>query len=63
MWTPCFDGFKCSRLEVPLDYSNRSLGMTSIAFIKLAGKNATVESPSIVLSPGKISIKSIVKVT
>ncbi|PYH46475.1 alpha/beta-hydrolase [Aspergillus saccharolyticus JOP 1030-1] len=51
-WTPCFDAFSCSRLEVPLDYANRSLGTTSIAFIKLAGKNATVESPSIVLVPG-----------
>ncbi|KAJ5519100.1 Peptidase S33 tripeptidyl aminopeptidase-like C-terminal [Penicillium expansum] len=51
-WTPCFDGFGCSRLEVPLDYSNRRLGTTSIAFIKLAGKNATVESPSIVINPG-----------
>ncbi|CAJ2511996.1 Uu.00g076210.m01.CDS01 [Anthostomella pinea] len=51
-WTPCFDGFTCSRLEVPLDYSNTSLGTTSIAFIKLAGKNATAESPSVVLIPG-----------
>ncbi|KAI1869017.1 uncharacterized protein JN550_006004 [Neoarthrinium moseri] len=51
-WTSCFDNFTCSRLEVPLDYSNRSLGTTSIAFIKLAGKNATVNSPSIVLVPG-----------
>ncbi|KAE8388183.1 hypothetical protein BDV23DRAFT_174124 [Aspergillus alliaceus] len=51
-WTPCFDAFNCSRLQVPLDYSNRSLGTTSIAFIKLAGKNATVESPSLVLNPG-----------
>ncbi|KAL7916822.1 alpha/beta-hydrolase [Trichoderma velutinum] len=51
-WTPCFDDLACTRLEVPLDYSNRSLGTTSIAFIKLAGKNATVESPSIILNPG-----------
>ncbi|KAI6785910.1 putative hydrolase [Emericellopsis cladophorae] len=51
-WTPCFDDFTCSRLEVPLDYSNTSLGTTSIAFIKLTGKNATIESPSIVLIPG-----------
>jgi len=41
-------------MEVPIDHSNRSLGTTSIAFIKLAGKNATVDSPSIVLIPGKI---------
>ncbi|KAE8140405.1 Alpha/Beta hydrolase protein [Aspergillus pseudotamarii] len=51
-WTPCFDALNCARLEVPLDYSNRSLGTTSIAFIKLAGKNATAESPSIILNPG-----------
>ncbi|KAK7697288.1 hypothetical protein SLS64_013676 [Diaporthe eres] len=51
-WTQCFDGFACSKLEVPLDYSNRNLGTTSVAFLKLAGKNATVESPSIVLIPG-----------
>ncbi|KAJ5927701.1 hypothetical protein N7516_009474, partial [Penicillium verrucosum] len=51
-WTACFDAFDCSRLEVPLDYSNISLGTTSIAFIKLAGKSATVGSPSIVLNPG-----------
>ncbi|KAF2965535.1 hypothetical protein GQX73_g8060 [Xylaria multiplex] len=51
-WTPCFDDFACSLLEVPLDYSNRRLGTTSIAFIKLAGKNATAESPSIVIIPG-----------
>ncbi|PWY83900.1 alpha/beta-hydrolase [Aspergillus sclerotioniger CBS 115572] len=51
-WTSCFDSFNCSKLDVPLDYSNRSLGTTSIAFIKLAGKNATVESPSIVINPG-----------
>lgn len=57
-WTPCFDNFTCSRLEVPLDYSNTSLGTTSIAFIKLAGKNATAESPSIVLIPGEIQARS-----
>ncbi|GAW18706.1 hypothetical protein ANO14919_081870 [Xylariales sp. No.14919] len=51
-WTSCFDDFTCSRLEVPLDYSNRSLGTTSVAFIKLAGKNATVKSQSIVIIPG-----------
>ncbi|KAK6067933.1 hypothetical protein SCUP234_11406 [Seiridium cupressi] len=51
-WTSCFDDFTCARLEVPLDYSNESIGTTSIAFIKLAGKNATAKSPSIVLIPG-----------
>ncbi|KAJ4256812.1 hypothetical protein NW762_008908 [Fusarium torreyae] len=51
-WKTCFDDFACSKLQVPLDYSNRSLGTTSIAFIKAAGENATTDSPSIVLIPG-----------
>ncbi|KAL3451192.1 Alpha/Beta hydrolase protein [Aspergillus insuetus] len=51
-WTPCFGDFTCTRLEVPLDYRNKSLGTTSAAFIKLAGKNASAESPSLVLIPG-----------
>ncbi|KAK8091574.1 hypothetical protein PG997_001935 [Apiospora hydei] len=55
-WTPCFDEsiYKCSRLEVPLDYSNTSLGTTSIAFLKMAGKKATADSQSIVIVPGKL---------
>ncbi|KAK7963520.1 hypothetical protein PG988_010494 [Apiospora saccharicola] len=52
-WTPCFDDFTCSRLQVPLDYSNQSLGTASIAFMKWAGKNATADSQSFVIIPGK----------
>ncbi|KAM0549561.1 hypothetical protein ACHAPJ_009377 [Fusarium lateritium] len=52
IWKPCFSDFTCSKLQIPLDYSNKSLGTTSIAFIKLAGENATANSPSIVLIPG-----------
>ncbi|TLS24927.1 hypothetical protein PpBr36_09125, partial [Pyricularia pennisetigena] len=51
-WTKCFDDFACAKLQVPLDYSNKSIGTTSIAFIKLAGKNATADSQSIVAIPG-----------
>ncbi|KAJ2955421.1 hypothetical protein NQ176_g11401 [Zarea fungicola] len=51
-WSPCFDDFSCTRLQVPLDYANPGLGTTSIAFIKLPGKNATASSPSIVFIPG-----------
>ncbi|KAF7183976.1 hypothetical protein CNMCM7691_004466 [Aspergillus felis] len=47
-----FENVTAPKLEVPLDYSNTGLGTTSIAFIKLAGKNATAESPSIVINPG-----------
>ncbi|KAF4992893.1 hypothetical protein FGRMN_6836 [Fusarium graminum] len=52
IWKPCFDNFTCSRLQVPLDYSNKKLGTTSIAFLKVAGQNATADAPSIVLIPG-----------
>ncbi|KAM0189669.1 hypothetical protein ACHAPA_008774 [Fusarium lateritium] len=51
-WKPCFGDFTCSRLQVPLDYSDKSTGATSIAFLKLAGAKATAKSPSIVLIPG-----------
>ncbi|KAF2100184.1 alpha/beta-hydrolase [Rhizodiscina lignyota] len=34
-WTHCFDNFTCTRLQVPLDYDNPSVGNTSIAFIKI----------------------------
>ncbi|KAK5656090.1 hypothetical protein OQA88_5229 [Cercophora sp. LCS_1] len=51
-WTPCFDNFTCAKLEVPLDYFNTTLGTTFVAFIRLTGKNATADSPSIVLIPG-----------
>ncbi|KAG5657405.1 hypothetical protein KAF25_005969 [Fusarium avenaceum] len=39
-------------LQVPLDHSDKSIGTTSIAFLKLSGANATAKSPSIVLIPG-----------
>lgn len=55
-WKPCFDDFTCSRLEVPLNYANATQGTTSIAFIKLSGKNATVDSPSILVVPGQHAI-------
>jgi hypothetical protein len=45
-------------LVVPLDYSNRNIGNTSIAFLKFPGKNATADSPTIVLIPGTASITS-----
>ncbi|KAK0610831.1 hypothetical protein B0T14DRAFT_529170 [Immersiella caudata] len=51
-WAPCFDSFTCAKLEVPLDYSNTTLGTTFVSLIKLAGKNATIDSPSIILIPG-----------
>ncbi|RYP43562.1 hypothetical protein DL768_009853 [Monosporascus sp. mg162] len=51
-WTPCFEAFTCAKLEVPLDYADASLGTTAIAFIKLAGRNATEDAKNILIIPG-----------
>ncbi|KAI2634948.1 Alpha/Beta hydrolase protein [Hypomontagnella submonticulosa] len=51
-WVPCYDDFTCTKLEVPIDYTNISLGTTGIAFIKLAGSNATDDAESILINPG-----------
>lgn len=51
-WTPCYDDLHCAKLQVPLDHKNKTRGSTSIAFVKLTGKNATADSQSIVLIPG-----------
>jgi hypothetical protein len=53
-WTPCFDNYTCARLEVPLDYSNTSLGTTSIAFMKLPAENAPESAENLLLNDGKI---------
>ncbi|KAF2647399.1 hypothetical protein K491DRAFT_784747 [Lophiostoma macrostomum CBS 122681] len=51
-WTPCFDTYSCARLLVPLDYSNPSIGTTSIAYIKLSAKNESSSSQNIQINPG-----------
>ncbi|KAF9693331.1 hypothetical protein EKO04_008759 [Ascochyta lentis] len=37
VWTPCFENFTCSLLEVPLDYSNHSVGTVNLAITKKPG--------------------------
>ncbi|KAJ0415121.1 TAP-like protein-domain-containing protein [Aspergillus carlsbadensis] len=51
-WLPCFKNYTCARLEVPLDYDNRSLGTTAIAFIKLSATNVTADTRSLLVNPG-----------
>jgi pimeloyl-ACP methyl ester carboxylesterase len=51
-WTPCFDKFTCSRLQVPLDYTDPSAGNTAIAFIKHPALNASAETRDILYNPG-----------
>ncbi|XHG09727.1 hypothetical protein AWENTII_012769 [Aspergillus wentii] len=51
-WAPCFNNFTCTRLQVPLDYGDVSLGSTAIAFIKYPAKNITKDTQNIVINPG-----------
>ena len=54
-WVPCFTNFTCTRLLVPLDYENGSVGTAAIAFIKYTPKNATKDAKDILINPGRIS--------
>ncbi|KAL2783671.1 TAP-like protein-domain-containing protein [Aspergillus keveii] len=51
-WTPCFQNYTCTRLQVPLDYSDPSRGTTAIAFIKLAAKKVTKNTRNVLINPG-----------
>ncbi|KAF2662120.1 hypothetical protein K491DRAFT_710077 [Lophiostoma macrostomum CBS 122681] len=53
-WTPCFDTFTCTLLEVPLDYDDTSAGTTGIAFIKWSTNATNSSSPpqDILTNPG-----------
>lgn len=54
-WKPCFENFTCTKLEVPLDYADPSVGKTGIAFLKYSSQNPSAEDILIntgaVLSP------------
>jgi pimeloyl-ACP methyl ester carboxylesterase len=49
-WTPCYNRFHCSNLEVPLDYENPSLGSTVVAWIRQDAVNGT--GTDILFNPG-----------
>jgi hypothetical protein len=48
-WTPCYDGFDCAKLLVPLDYTDRSIGNTTVAFIRVKGPGNALQD--ILLNP------------
>ncbi|KAG9198044.1 hypothetical protein G6514_000619 [Epicoccum nigrum] len=50
VWTPCYQNFTCSVLEVPLDYSNDSVGTVNLAIIKMPGD--TEDAQEVLLNPG-----------
>lgn len=51
-WTPCFENFTCTRLEVPLDYEDASAGTAAIAYVKSAAVDETKDTKNIQINPG-----------
>lgn len=51
-WTPCFENFTCTRLEVPLDYENPDVGTAGIAFLRLAAEGGE-SAKDILINPGE----------
>ncbi|KAF7350180.1 AB hydrolase-1 domain-containing protein [Mycena venus] len=52
-WTPCYSGFQCSRLQVPLDYSAPQSEFASIAIVRLPSTSPKSEYRGpILFNPG-----------
>lgn len=50
-WTPCYENFTCASLEVPLDYTDPSIGTTNIAFLKVSALQQPAKG-DIIINPG-----------
>ncbi|KAH7371190.1 TAP-like protein-domain-containing protein [Pyrenochaeta sp. MPI-SDFR-AT-0127] len=50
VWTPCHDNFTCALLEVPLDYSDISVGTVNLAIIKKPGE--TEDAQEVLVNTG-----------
>ncbi|KAJ6618513.1 TAP-like protein-domain-containing protein [Mycena sp. CBHHK59/15] len=52
-WTPCYSGFQCSRLQVPLDYNAPQSEFASIAIVRLPSTSPKSEYRGpILFNPG-----------
>ncbi|CAI6332880.1 unnamed protein product [Periconia digitata] len=51
-WQPCFGAYTCSRLKVPLDYTNPSVGTATIAYIRQAAQNDSESAEDVLINPG-----------
>ncbi|KAJ7115336.1 TAP-like protein-domain-containing protein [Mycena epipterygia] len=53
VWTACYDGFECTRLNVPLDYASPSTGNATVAITRLpsTAPKSKYRGP-ILLNPG-----------
>ncbi|KAK3944424.1 TAP-like protein-domain-containing protein [Diplogelasinospora grovesii] len=54
-WCSCYDGFFCSKLDVPLDYQHPDLGRASVPLVKYPAQSNSTYGPfqgMILLNPG-----------
>ncbi|KAH7412267.1 TAP-like protein-domain-containing protein [Phaeosphaeria sp. MPI-PUGE-AT-0046c] len=49
-WVPCYEGYQCANLEVPLDYENPALGSTVVPWIRHVAVNGT--GTDLLFNPG-----------
>ncbi|KAI1737915.1 TAP-like protein-domain-containing protein [Xylaria scruposa] len=55
IWCPCYDGFFCAKLDVPLDYQNPTLGRAAVPLIKLPANSTSSQGAyqgMILINPG-----------
>ncbi|KAJ7474215.1 TAP-like protein-domain-containing protein [Mycena latifolia] len=64
-WTPCYSGFQCSLLQVPLDYAAPSKGSASIAIVRLPSNSSNSEYRGPLLfnpgGPGENGVDAVVE--
>ncbi|KAJ7111239.1 TAP-like protein-domain-containing protein [Mycena epipterygia] len=64
-WIPCYDGFQCSLLQVPLDYTAPQSGNASIAIVRLPATSPKSEYRGPLLfnpgGPGSSGVDAIVQ--
>lgn len=51
-WTPCYEGFECTYLQVPIDYKNFNGGRFKLRVLRLKASNQRTKIGSLVINPG-----------
>ncbi|KAK0492506.1 TAP-like protein-domain-containing protein, partial [Armillaria luteobubalina] len=51
-WVDCYSGFKCTRFQVPIDYSNEDGDKAALAVMKLSAQSGTEHKGTVLMNPG-----------
>ncbi|KAK0445905.1 TAP-like protein-domain-containing protein [Armillaria borealis] len=51
-WVDCYSDYKCTRFQVPIDYSNEDGGKAALAVIKFPAQSETEYKGTILINPG-----------